>query len=80
MPLVREIEREVMLLKSWRKSDNRIRKAIKAATKKDSSLDAVKLFAQAFASYVSNKEVEDILKIDLSDTAIHYMDLVDKKQ
>ena len=80
MPLVREIEREVMLLKSWRKSDNRIRKTIKAATKKDPSLDAVKLFAQAFASYVSNKEVEDILKIDLSDTAIHYMDLVDKKQ
>lgn len=74
MPVVREIEREIMLLKSWRKSDHRIRKMIKRAMKEDPSIDAVKLFAQAFASFISSRDAEELMKIDLSDAAFQYMD------
>lgn len=77
MPTIEGIEREIMLLKSWRKSDRRIRTQIKASMKDDPSLSAVKLFAQAFASYVSNKEVEELLNIDLSEFTFN---LLDKKE
>ena len=56
MPVVRDIEREIFLLKAWRKSDNRFRNIIRKSMKDDPTWTALRKILESMTKYVSERE------------------------
>lgn len=67
MPVVDALEREIFLIKAWRKSDNRFRKMIKKSMKNDPTLPAIRKFVEALGNYIADEERKEFDSIDFSE-------------
>jgi uncharacterized protein YdaT len=67
MPVVSRVEREISLLKGWRKSDHRFRKAIKNDEKNDPTLPALRRLMESFIQFITTEEFKQEYQIDFSE-------------